>query len=128
MIKTRVIRKALINGITVAVKVPKKQIWDSPNELTTFQKEIMMLKYMIRCSRIIHCFRKIYHPNVVLYLGACTDPGNVRIVLERMICDLDKMLHKPHKIPEELHKFLKSGLTFPMKLKMAHDAVPLCIV
>lgn len=45
------------------------------------------------------------------------------IVLEKMSCDVERLLHKPEHIPPELQVYLKDGLTFYRKLKIAHDTV-----
>jgi len=36
---------------------------------------------------------KIYHPNVCLFMGACTEPGQIRIVSEKLETDLDNKIH-----------------------------------
>ncbi|KAH3760900.1 SHK1 protein [Pelomyxa schiedti] len=100
--------KAIVAGIPVAVKVPKKQLWSTPAELAAFREEVRMLK-------------SIFHTNVVLYMGACTMENNVMIVLEKMLCDAEKILHNPAHVPVELQKYVQGGLSLPNKLKMAHD-------
>eukprot|EP01105_Mastigella_eilhardi_P006326 TRINITY_DN1793_c0_g1_i1.p1 TRINITY_DN1793_c0_g1~~TRINITY_DN1793_c0_g1_i1.p1 ORF type:complete len:551 (-),score=148.98 TRINITY_DN1793_c0_g1_i1:177-1799(-) len=101
--------RATIKGIQVAIKVPKKQQWSSPAELQAFREEVAILK-------------TIFHTNVVLFLGACTDPGNVIIVLEHMLCDVERLLHKRDTVPAELKCHLKNGeLSLYRKLKIAHD-------
>jgi len=35
---------------------------------------------------------KLFHPNIVLYMGACSEPGNLMIVTERMDGDLEQLL------------------------------------
>ncbi|KAH3745757.1 SHK1 protein [Pelomyxa schiedti] len=102
--------KAVLKGIHVAVKVPKKQQWSSPEELALFREEVAIL-------------RTIFHTNVVLFLGACTAEGNVMIVLEKMVCDVDVVLRKPAAVPPELKKYVDPVLSFWRKLKIAHDAV-----
>ncbi|KAH3766490.1 SHK1 protein [Pelomyxa schiedti] len=103
--------KAIVQGIKVAVKVPKKQQWASPAELKAFKDEVEILK-------------TIFHTNVVLFLGACTTPGNVMIVLEKMLCDVERLIHKPIvQLPAELQPHLQDGLSLYRKLKIAHDTV-----
>jgi len=87
-----------VRGKLVAVKVPKKQNLN-PAELAAFKHEIGMMK-------------KIFHQNVVLYLGACMTPGNVMIVTELMYCDLDHLIHSKDK----------PTLTLTQKLHIAQDA------
>jgi hypothetical protein len=58
------------------------------------------------------CFdRRIFHPNVVLFLGACTADNNLMIVTELMETDLERLL-RSHK-----------NLTLLEKLRLAKDAV-----
>lgn len=66
-------------SIEVAVKVPKKQNL-SKRTLRNFCKEVEIMS-------------KIYHPNVCLFMGACTTPGNIRIVQEKLEGDLESRLH-----------------------------------
>jgi serine/threonine protein kinase len=55
--------------------------------------------------------RKIFHPNVVLFLGACTKPGKLMFVTELMKTDLDIVIHSS-----------RSPLSLYKKLQMARDA------
>ena len=98
--------KAEIKGIKVAVKVPKRQVWEC-EELKSFREEVSIT-------------RSVFHTNVVLFLGACTVPGSIMIVTERMACDLDTLLHHKDRVPPAL---LKVPLTLEKKIQMAHDAV-----
>lgn len=63
-----VVYKGTIYGKAVAIKKLNKQDF-SPEVLEEFVKEV---KVMCR----------IRHPNVVLFMGACTDPGHLAIVTE----------------------------------------------
>lgn len=45
------------------------------------------------------------------------------IVLERMVCDVETVLHRPPTVPAELRKFIQNGLPLQRKLKIAHDTV-----
>jgi len=80
----------------VAVKVLINQDL-SEEDLDTFRKEITLM-------------RSINHPNIVLYMGACTIPGNLKIVTERMESDLSTVLHDP-----------EIKLSLLQKIKMAKD-------
>ncbi|KAH3745572.1 dual specificity protein kinase [Pelomyxa schiedti] len=91
--------RASCRGTTVAVKIPLKQHL-TPPELQMFRHEVMIM-------------RKIFHPNVVLCLGACTNPGNLIIVTELMQRDLDNLIHTPE---------LYSRFSIYQKLIMARDA------
>jgi serine/threonine protein kinase len=80
----------------VAVKILINQEL-SEEELDIFRKEINLMS-------------SINHPNIVLYMGACTIPGNLKIVTERMESDLSTVLHNPD-----------IKLTLLQKIKMAKD-------
>jgi len=68
-----------VRGKLVAVKVPNKQDLDEQKR-AAFMREVAMMK-------------TIFHQNVVLFLGACVEPGKLMIVTELMSCDLDRILH-----------------------------------
>lgn len=54
---------------------------------------ILITQYTICQYHTHHIhFSKIYHPNVVLFLGACTQMGKMQIVTERCTTDLEKLL------------------------------------
>jgi len=97
--------RAELKGIQVAVKIPKKQDWQS-DDLKSFRDEVAIT-------------RSVYHTNVVLFLGACTIPGSIMIVTECMACDLATLLHKRSQVPTGL---LREPLTLQKKLRMADDA------
>jgi hypothetical protein len=59
--------KGVCRGQVVAVKVPLQQESLTAEQLKEFRDEVAIL-------------RKIYHPNVVLFLGACTQPQRIMIV------------------------------------------------
>lgn len=65
-------------GKKVAVKVPVNQHL-TPEEMNDFRKEVQIMS-------------KIFHPNVVLFMGACTQAGNIKIVTEMMDMDLEHFL------------------------------------
>eukprot|EP00727_Mastigamoeba_balamuthi_P008772 m51a1_g4517 putative sh2 domain-containing protein (688) ;mRNA; f:422969-426165 len=90
--------RAKCRGKLVAVKVPNKQDL-TEQQLRMFRHEVTIM-------------RKIFHPNVVLYLGACTKPGKLMIVTELMKCDMEHMIHGENRPTLTLHQ----------KLRMAHDA------
>ena len=78
-----------------AVKVPKIRKLTA-EKLEEFKKEI-------------HVMKKVYHPNVVLFLGAATDP--IMIVTELMTGgDLEELIHKPDQFEK---------LTLEKKLNIA---------
>mmetsp|Transcript_16270 Transcript_16270/g.63424 ORF Transcript_16270/g.63424 Transcript_16270/m.63424 type:complete len:579 (+) Transcript_16270:111-1847(+) len=82
----------------VAVKVLHKQDLDQKT-LATFRQEVQIVS-------------KIFHPNIVLFMGACTVPGSMMIVTELMPKgDLETLLQD--------HKIHLSLLT---RIRMAKDA------
>jgi len=73
--------KARCRSCAVAVKVPINQNL-SNSELADFKREVSIVS-------------SIFHPNVVLFMGACMQPGNIKMVTERMTTDLENLLHSP---------------------------------
>lgn len=63
--------KGMCRGQVVAVKVPLNQDELTDAQLAEFRAEVAIL-------------RKIYHPNVVLFLGASTQPHRIMIVTQFM--------------------------------------------
>jgi serine/threonine protein kinase len=90
--------KGKCRGKEVAIKVPLKQKL-SEEELKAFRHEVQIM-------------RRIFHPNVVLFLGACTSDNSFMIVTELMETDLDKIIHS------NKHQ----QLTPVDKIKLAKDA------
>jgi len=85
-------------GKAVAVKVPLHQNLRE-EELSDFRKEVSIMS-------------KIFHPNVVLFMGASTKPNQIKIVTELMSTDLEKLLHSPDG----------KKLSLYQRIKMAKDA------
>lgn len=81
----------------VAVKMLHKQDLDTKT-LNAFRKEVEILS-------------QIYHPNIVLFMGACTIPGNMCIVTELLGRDMESLLQD-------------KNVTLPLflRMKMAKDA------
>lgn len=84
-------------SVEVAVKVPKKQEL-SKRALRNFCKEVEIMS-------------KIYHPNVCLFMGACTSPGNIRIIQEKLCGDLESRIHN-----------LEEEITLSQRMQWAKDA------
>eukprot|EP01126_Amoeba_proteus_P048532 TRINITY_DN5612_c0_g2_i13.p1 TRINITY_DN5612_c0_g2~~TRINITY_DN5612_c0_g2_i13.p1 ORF type:complete len:196 (-),score=39.99 TRINITY_DN5612_c0_g2_i13:120-707(-) len=63
---------------SVAVKVPRNQLLNV-NDINDLRHEVALMS-------------QIFHPNVVLFMGACTQPGSIKIVTERMMTDMEKFL------------------------------------
>eukprot|EP01112_Ceratiomyxa_fruticulosa_P009984 TRINITY_DN2620_c0_g1_i2.p1 TRINITY_DN2620_c0_g1~~TRINITY_DN2620_c0_g1_i2.p1 ORF type:complete len:609 (+),score=149.68 TRINITY_DN2620_c0_g1_i2:208-2034(+) len=91
--------RGVCRGKNVAIKVPLRQQM-SESELQAIRHEVDIM-------------RNIFHPNVVLFLGACTQPGNVMIATELMRTDMEQFIHNN---PD----FSKQPLN--QKMKMAKDA------
>jgi len=82
----------------VAIKVLHRQDLDE-QALTAFRKEVEIMS-------------KIFHPNILLYMGACTIPGNMMIVTELMPRgDLEALLHDR-----------RLSLSLTLRMKMAREA------
>eukprot|EP01089_Gocevia_fonbrunei_P004739 TRINITY_DN14793_c0_g1_i1.p1 TRINITY_DN14793_c0_g1~~TRINITY_DN14793_c0_g1_i1.p1 ORF type:complete len:542 (-),score=98.64 TRINITY_DN14793_c0_g1_i1:129-1754(-) len=67
----------------VAIKVPQVQSLDR-EQLLSLRTEIKIM-------------RNIPHPNIILFMGACTVPGNFMIVTERLDGDLEQLMKKKGK-------------------------------
>jgi len=64
------------------------------------------------CGCVHTCTSKTFHPNIVLFMGACTQPGHLMIVSEYMPKgNLEDMLQNP-----------SIQLSLVMRIKMARDA------
>jgi len=82
----------------VAVKVLHRQDLDE-HSLNAFRKEVEIVS-------------RIFHPNILLYMGACTIPGHMMIITELMPRgDLETMLHDK-----------KAHLPLVLRMQMARDA------
>jgi len=81
----------------VAVKVLHKQDWDQKT-IQAFKQEVEVMS-------------KIFHPNINLFMGACTVPGKLMIVTELMRGDLETMFVDENR-----------QLTMLQRLKIAKDA------
>jgi len=88
--------KARCRGHDVAVKIPHKQNL-SPEELVAFKQEVELMSNNV-------------HPNIISLKGACTEPGNLLIVTERCVSDLESLLND-----------VKWNPTWYERMKMARD-------
>jgi len=75
--------KGKCHSCDVAVKIPARQDL-SEKDLEKFRREVEIM-------------RTINHPNVCLFMGACTLPGQIRIVSELLCGDLESKLIKKSK-------------------------------
>jgi len=82
----------------VAVKILHKQNFDKKT-LLAFRREVKIMS-------------KIFHPNICLFMGACTIPGKCMIVTE----------HLPRGDVESLLRDKKIELSLITKMRMARDA------
>lgn len=62
------------------MKILHRQDMD-PRTLEAFRGEIDIMS-------------KIYHPNIVLFMGACTQPGSMAIITELLKCDVESLLKR----------------------------------
>ena len=102
-----------LKGMDVAIKIPHADL--SEEELGAFAEEIKVL-------------RTIFHPHVVLFLGACTEEGKIRIVTEKMEMDVENYLQKNKGRVNLLEKMrilrgAALGLTWIHGLNMIHRDV-----
>lgn len=91
--------RGICRGKNVAIKVPLRQHL-SESELKSFRNEVEIMRH-------------IFHPNVVLFLGACTQPSRIMIATELMKTDLERLIH---------HNPEAQKITLYMRMKMAKDA------
>lgn len=76
--KFGVVYKGVCRSTDVAVKVPVRQDL-SERDLEKFRREVNIMS-------------RINHPNVCLFMGACTRPGHIRIVCEKLKCTVESMM------------------------------------
>src|SRR3989338_6569438 len=93
-----VVYKCTLFGKEVAVKKLINQNVDSET-LLAFKKEVAIMA-------------KLRHPNVLLFMGACTEPGNLMIVTELM----------PRGSVDDMLKNKENPLSFKMRMKIAKQA------
>jgi serine/threonine protein kinase len=91
--------RGFCRGKNVAVKIPNKQHM-TESELQSFRHEVEIMRH-------------IFHPNVVLFLGACTQPNKIMIVTELMKTDLERLIHHNPEVGK---------ISMAQRLKMAKDA------
>jgi len=90
-----VVYRATCRGQPVAVKIPRRQEL-SEKQLASFRREVAVLK---RC----------WHPNIVLFLGACSRPGSFFLVTDLLLGDIESLLRAPDSAlsPSLKHSFAK---------------------
>ncbi|GJZ45882.1 serine/threonine-protein kinase CTR1 isoform X1 [Tanacetum coccineum] len=96
-----IVHRADWNGSDVAVKILLEQDFH-PERLNEFLQEVAIM-------------RRLRHPNIVLFMGAVTQPPNLSIVTEYLSRgSLYRLLHKPGA---------KEALDERRRLSMAYDVV-----
>jgi len=100
-------------GIEVAVKRLNRQDLD-PKTLADFKKEVEIMS-------------KLNHPNVVLFMGACTTPGHMAIVTELMPKgNFAQLLHDP-KVDLSLQRRMRMAKDAALGMNWLHESNP-CIL
>eukprot|EP01121_Diplochlamys_sp_Union-15-3_P008415 TRINITY_DN2232_c0_g1_i1.p1 TRINITY_DN2232_c0_g1~~TRINITY_DN2232_c0_g1_i1.p1 ORF type:complete len:497 (+),score=84.04 TRINITY_DN2232_c0_g1_i1:47-1537(+) len=95
--------KGLCRSKQVAIKVPKEKLPE--RKLEQFRQEVAILG-------------KIFHPNVVLFMGACTIK-TIKIVTERCSTDVEKLLRNK-KIPLTLYQRMKMAKGAALGMNWLH--------
>jgi len=102
--------KGRCRGLEVAVKIPHKQILKEVH-LTSFRHEVEMMS-------------KISHPNVVRFMGACTEVGKLQIVTERCRNNLENLLASGVQLTlyerMRMARDAALGMTWLHEIKMVH--------
>eukprot|EP01119_Soliformovum_irregulare_P011227 TRINITY_DN2796_c0_g1_i2.p1 TRINITY_DN2796_c0_g1~~TRINITY_DN2796_c0_g1_i2.p1 ORF type:complete len:694 (-),score=199.01 TRINITY_DN2796_c0_g1_i2:38-2119(-) len=101
--------KGMCYGTAVAVKKFKNQGFD-PDFLKEVRKEVRIMK-------------SIRHPNLLLFLGACTKPGHVMIVTELM----STSFHDLNKLNTPLLKKLKMAKEAAKGISWLHSLSPVIL-
>eukprot|EP00276_Gloeochaete_wittrockiana_P020233 CAMPEP_0184340384 /NCGR_PEP_ID=MMETSP1089-20130417/9072_1 /TAXON_ID=38269 ORGANISM="Gloeochaete wittrockiana, Strain SAG46.84" /NCGR_SAMPLE_ID=MMETSP1089 /ASSEMBLY_ACC=CAM_ASM_000445 /LENGTH=519 /DNA_ID=CAMNT_0026668183 /DNA_START=54 /DNA_END=1613 /DNA_ORIENTATION=- len=97
-------------GQEVAVKKLFRQDL-SEKAISEFRKEVQI------CSRLLH-------PNVLLFMGACTEPGHMAIVMELMPKgNLETLLHDP-KVSLSLFKRMTMAKEVAKGMNWLHCSIP----
>lgn len=114
--------EATLHGKPVAVKV-----------LSGFDSDTEEFKEFLNgFKREIGIMSKCHHPNILLYMGACTTvPGKLMIVTERCKMDLDRLLVKnenPEKIAEiGIVNILKMAKEVAVAMTFLHERDPIVL-
>eukprot|EP01096_Ripella_sp_DP13-Kostka_P004162 TRINITY_DN1625_c0_g1_i5.p1 TRINITY_DN1625_c0_g1~~TRINITY_DN1625_c0_g1_i5.p1 ORF type:complete len:482 (-),score=181.11 TRINITY_DN1625_c0_g1_i5:153-1598(-) len=102
-------------GKNVAIKVFKPDMFQTEEERQAIREEVKIMS-------------KIYHPNVVLFMGACTLEGNnVMIVTEKMPADLETLLISEHKKKFSLYARIKMAKDAALGMNWLHRSNPIFI-
>jgi serine/threonine protein kinase len=89
-------------GKKVAIKVPKQKL--TSRQIEQFRHEVAVMS-------------KIFHPNIVLFMGACTK-GMIKIVTELCVTDVEKLLRSDQ--PLTLYERMKMAKGASLGMNWLH--------
>jgi len=95
--------KGTLGGTRVAIKIPTSKVV----KLDEFIGEVRIM-------------RKVFHPNVVMLIGACTNPEEVIIVSELMEMDLEHYIQSPKYATEPIARRVKIAKDIALGLNWLH--------
>ncbi|ELR19943.1 dual specificity protein kinase [Acanthamoeba castellanii str. Neff] len=95
----------------VAVKIPVVQNLNR-EQLAAFRKEVEIMSTN-------------HHPNIILFMGACTVPGKFKIVTELMDTDLETLLHSDVSL--SLYERMKMAKDAALGMNWLHHSTPTII-
>jgi len=106
-----IVYRAKLHGVDVAVKLLNLPSLNQ-TELTDFQNEISIMK-------------DIHHPNVVLFMGACTQSGHLMIVTEYCgMGSVEDLLYKPQPNPLSFRQKLIISKETALGVNWLHNMQP----
>jgi serine/threonine protein kinase len=79
-----------VRGTTCAIKIPNKQTL-TEDERAALDQEVAAM-------------RRVFHPNVVLFLGGCVNPGEgekIALAMELVATDLKELLEKDRNLLQD---------------------------
>jgi len=100
-------------GKTVAIKVFKPGMFQTEEERQAIREEVRIMS-------------KIYHPNVVLFMGACTLDDNLMIVTEKLPTDLETLIIDERK-QLSLYQRMKMSKDAALGMNWLHSSNPIFI-
>jgi len=116
---------AILNGLRVAVKEPLQgnSFGGKPTkELLSEVETLKFVSFLINFVFIfLFLFRKIFHPNIVLFLGVTQIGNRVGLVTERLAGDLFTLVQCKKKLSGALQQ-RASSIGMIRKLVMLRDA------
>eukprot|EP00339_Tiarina_fusa_P004751 CAMPEP_0117019868 /NCGR_PEP_ID=MMETSP0472-20121206/15180_1 /TAXON_ID=693140 ORGANISM="Tiarina fusus, Strain LIS" /NCGR_SAMPLE_ID=MMETSP0472 /ASSEMBLY_ACC=CAM_ASM_000603 /LENGTH=499 /DNA_ID=CAMNT_0004724931 /DNA_START=1 /DNA_END=1500 /DNA_ORIENTATION=- len=103
----------ICRGKIVAIKVFKPGMFQTEEERNAIRDEVRIMS-------------KIYHPNVVLFMGACTVEDSLMIVTEKMPTDLETLIIDEKK-PLSLFQRIKMAKDAALGMNWLHSSNPIFI-